>query len=247
LNLTFFTFDNAPFKLRAARVERDWMSATPGNFAYRCLPLNIANSGGWEILNNTKFSSVWDGGNKPNAVRVFSKSPCDASAHFGCGILTFSISCLIQSSSKVNLWVGGPVNSAKDGISPLTAIVETNWSPYSFTMNWRFTRPDHEVTFEKDEPICHIFPISMDLLEATSPNIEPIQNSPCLEKQHDDWSIDRRRFNTELPIKGSAAESEKWQRLYQRGLFPDGKPTEQPHRTKVRLKVIKDFNSNRAE
>jgi len=31
------------------------MDDTNGEFAYRCLPLNIANAHGWIILNNASF------------------------------------------------------------------------------------------------------------------------------------------------------------------------------------------------
>ena len=37
--------------------------------------------------------------------------------------------------------VQGPINRPKDGIAALPGIIETDWSPYSFTMNWMFTRP----------------------------------------------------------------------------------------------------------
>ncbi len=38
------------------------------------------------------------------------------------------------------MWVGGPPNHIKDGIQPLTGLVETDWLPFPFTMNWMFTR-----------------------------------------------------------------------------------------------------------
>ncbi len=36
--------------IRPAPQTRAWMDATPDQYAYRCLPLNIANSHGWELL-----------------------------------------------------------------------------------------------------------------------------------------------------------------------------------------------------
>jgi Family of unknown function (DUF6065) len=35
-------------------MERAWMDATDQRFAYRCLPLNIANAHGWEILRHRR-------------------------------------------------------------------------------------------------------------------------------------------------------------------------------------------------
>lgn len=44
-----------------APVERDWMEAK-NRFAYRCLPLTIANQAGWFIPNPTAFTARWNGG-----------------------------------------------------------------------------------------------------------------------------------------------------------------------------------------
>ena len=38
------------------------MDRIPDNHAYRCLPLNIANSHGWEILSPCAFEVAWRGG-----------------------------------------------------------------------------------------------------------------------------------------------------------------------------------------
>ena len=48
------------------------------------------------------------------------------------------------------------------------------------------------------------------------------------------------RFNIDLKQPGSDAQSDKWQKLYYRGLAPDGAPTPaQAHRTRLRLKPFK--------
>ena len=40
-------YETAP---RWRRAERAWMDSTDRRFAYRCLPLSIANSMGWEVV-----------------------------------------------------------------------------------------------------------------------------------------------------------------------------------------------------
>ncbi|HMZ02762.1 MAG TPA: DUF6065 family protein, partial [Burkholderiaceae bacterium] len=57
-------------------------------------------------------------------------------SHFGSGILTFSLPYLFRTSPGYGMLVRGPTNCAKDGAAPLDGIVETDWAPYSFTMNW---------------------------------------------------------------------------------------------------------------
>src|SRR5271165_1161304 len=44
--------------IRPAEPTRAWMDATPEAFAYRCLPLNIANAHGWEILPPVRVGDV---------------------------------------------------------------------------------------------------------------------------------------------------------------------------------------------
>ena len=41
--------------IQPAPATRDWMDKTPQSYAYRCLPLNIANAHGWEILSPSTF------------------------------------------------------------------------------------------------------------------------------------------------------------------------------------------------
>src|SRR5882757_4419474 len=61
MKLTAYVLDGHEVAIRPAPVDREWMEATNERFAYRCLPLNIANAHGWEILCRSGFSAVWNG------------------------------------------------------------------------------------------------------------------------------------------------------------------------------------------
>ena len=50
MKLLAHVIDGHEVQIRPASVERDWMEGTDQRYAYRCLPLNIANTFGWEIL-----------------------------------------------------------------------------------------------------------------------------------------------------------------------------------------------------
>ncbi len=56
--------------LRPASANRAWMDATPEAFAYRCLPLNIANAHGWELLSPCGFKASWTGGTDAKDVQI---------------------------------------------------------------------------------------------------------------------------------------------------------------------------------
>jgi len=53
-----------PIDIEPAPFEREWMNATHDRFAYRCLPLNIANAHGWEVLSPAGFSAIWRAGDR---------------------------------------------------------------------------------------------------------------------------------------------------------------------------------------
>jgi hypothetical protein len=240
--LVAYMLDGHHLEIRPAPVQRDWMEATPERFAVRCLPLTIANGYGWELVCGAAFAVRWNGCTGKGAVVVEPDSggPAIAASHFGHGILTFHVPCLFRTVPGFDLLVGGPVNRPKDGISPLSAIVETDWAPYGFTMNWMFTRAGAVVRFEKDEPFCHVLPLRRADLEATAPELRLLSENPELQAEHMAWQESRLSFNAGLEVPGSAARAEKWQKNYHRGLRPDGSDSgESEHRTRVRLKPFR--------
>jgi hypothetical protein len=222
----------------AAPLERSWMDRTAEAFAYRCLPLNIANAHGWQILNPAPFVAQWNGSAGFDAISlrpVGGGAPLIASSHFGSGVLTFNLNALFRTEPGYDLVVTGPLNQPKDAIQPLTGIVETDWAPFTFTMNWKFTRKLTPIAFERNEPFCMIFPIKRGLIEAVEPEIRPLAADPEVQEAYTAWANSRRRFNEGLRIPGSEARAEKWQKDYFRGAarFGESPPD---HRTRLRAK-----------
>ena len=92
----------------------------------------------------------------------------------------------------------GAPNLPKDGIAPLEGIIQTDWLDFTFTMNWKFTRPG-TVTFEKDEPFCFITPVDYRALMNVEPQIVPISEKPELEAAFGRWQDARRSRPCERP------------------------------------------------
>jgi hypothetical protein len=137
-----------------APLEREWMDHTDAHFAYRCLPLNIANAYGWLILNSTPFIAQWNGESGVDSIAIQPTgqgASILACSHFGYGVLTFTVNALFRTETGYDLLVTGPFNQPKDGIQPLTGIVETDWAPSTFTMNWKFTRKSMPISFARNE------------------------------------------------------------------------------------------------
>ncbi len=229
-------------ELRPAPQARQWLDDLPESYGYRCLPLTIANTHGWEILLPSGFEATWNGGRSKDDIRITATDGEDLlpTTHFGSGILTFHTGYLFRTEPGYNLWVQGPVNAPKDAIQPLTGVIETDWSPYTFTMNWMFTRPDQTVRFEKGEPFCFFFPVPRGLPEAFKPEVRSIDEEPDTHDQFRAWSEARLTFNLDLLEPDSDARKNKWQKDYYRGFRPDGREGLAEHQTKVRPKPFKD-------
>ncbi len=235
MKLTAHVLDGHTLDIRPAPREREWMDATDQHYAYRCLPLDIANASGWELLCQSGFSAHWDGGPALESVQVTPDPGTSAPAlsHFGHGVLTFHVPCLFRTDAGIDLLATAPLNRPKDGIGGLSGVVETDWSPYAFTMNWKFTRPG-QVRFEAGEPFCHLLPLQRRLFEDVQAGWKPLSDTPELAEQVRRWTDSRGRFLDALGHPGSEAEREKWQRSYFRGVDTHGCPAP-AHRTRVRL------------
>jgi hypothetical protein len=226
--------------IRPAPATRAWMDATPESFAYRCLPLNIANAHGWEVLNPHGFEAVWNGGTDTDAVAITPDAGGApermAVSLFGQGIVTFHVEGILRTPPGWNLWVTGSPNRQKDAIAPLSAVVEADWSPFTFTMNWRFTRPHTPIRFEAMEPFCFLFPVQRAAIETFRPRLAPIGDDPALLERFQDWSRGRDAFQERMRREPPATPADRWQKHYYRGVDASGQALIKDHRAKLRLK-----------
>jgi hypothetical protein len=129
----------------------------------------------------------------------------------------------------------GAPNRFKDAIQPLTGVVETDWAPFTFTMNWRFSRPNTRVHFAADEPICFFFPVQRSMLEDIAPRFLPLESAPGLFDQFKAWSRERDCFHARMAKDPPKAGSDKWQKHYYRGTDVAGKTHISDHVSKLRL------------
>lgn len=219
--------------LRPCSPRRDWMDATPGRFAYRCLPLSIANSFGWEICLEDAVTVTWNGGSRLADLRIDVDGRnlgFQPMSHFGEGIVTFPTSYLFRTPPGVALQVAGPANLPLDGVAPLTGLVETSWSPYSFTMNWMMTRPG-AVRFPAGFPFCRITPVMPALVAEAEASLVSIDDDPAVKAEFNAW---RKGRMESLEAPRDAHGIPPWEKRYFRGLLPDGNPTEEQHLTRLR-------------
>jgi hypothetical protein len=235
-------YDNPP-EIVPGRIERDWMDATTQHFAYRCTPLPIANSSGWEIVLPMSFSATWNGGPLPSDVTVASTDGDPRLAKvvgsvFGHGMLTFHPGYLFKTSPGWALSARGAPNTVKDGIVALEGLIETDWLPFPFTMNWRFTRMK-TVRFRKGEPFCFLSLVPHAWLDDVQPRLRGLEDDKPLHAAYAAWRAGRVDFQSRVAQGDPEAIKQGWQRDYVHGREPTGAFTPSYHLSKRRLKAPK--------
>ena len=233
--------------IRPAPATRAWMDETQESFARRCLPLNIANAHGWEVLSPAGFEAAWNGQAGPEAVEIWLDEGAEQRrapvSLFGHGVLTFHIEGIFRTPRGWNLWIGPSPNRQKDAIQALTGVIETDWSPFTFTMNWRFTRAGARVRFEAGEPIGFFFPVERAALEGFEPEFQSLERDPELKRRFLEWSASRDAFHRQVAANPPKAPADRWQKHYYRGVDAAGEALIDDHRSKLRLKP---FDRSRA-
>jgi hypothetical protein len=235
--------DDKDWGLKPAPVSRDWMEAH-NRFAYRCLPLTIANASGWIITSPISFTASWLGGLSPTELTLTKDDPLDKHRHsivslFGSGIITFNLPWLFRvARSRIGMRVRGMPNYWKFNCTPLEGYVEIDWNPFTFTMNWKLQQPNIPVAFAKGDPICFLELTTLDLTDAAEPVIASIQQTG-LNNAYREYLRSRQSFNAD-PHKFE----KPWQKFYHNG-FPlaDGTTIEPPahHRTGFKAKPFEDL------
>jgi len=223
-----------------ARPDREWMDDTTDRFAYRCTPLPIANASGWELVLPFGFAASWNGGARISDLTIMAAdNGADvgrlAMSVFGEGILTFHPGYLFRTSPGWAIGVRGLPNTHKDGIAALEGVIETDWSPFSFTMNWRFTRPGL-VRFEKGEAFCFLTLVPHGVLDAVQPVLHDIADDPRLNESHKAWSDSRLDFKARIDRMDRDALRQGWQRDYLHGRDPTNNFAPGFHITRRRLR-----------
>jgi Family of unknown function (DUF6065) len=231
-----------PMPIIPASQSRKWMDESNGRFAYRCLPLLMANQSGWFLLNSQRLCITWNGGRSADNLRIEALDdgpPKLASSHFGHGIVTWDVPYLFRTSPGYDLLVRGPSNWPKDGIYPLDGVVETDWLGSTFSINWKMTRINHEVIFEAGEPLAMIAPQSRTELEAFRGEIRDIESDAAVLTDYRRWEDQRNEFIRRLREKDPEAQKQGWEKHYFRGVKVNGEQAE-AHRTRVTLQEFGD-------
>ena len=236
--IAYKTYDYNCQRIVPAARTREWMDKTPSAFAYHCLPLVMANSLGWFIISDVPCEMEWDGTESPEGLQIWPTTELNESekyflptSHFGSGVLTFHLAFMFHTEQKISMITKGPANMPKHGVHALEGVIETDWLPYPFTMNWKMTMKNTKVRFERGEPIAQIIPYPADLLSSIDPEIHELQTNPELFAKYEDYRKKRVVFNEKFKYDGT-----KRQKYYVRGEDSMGNKYNDQHQTDWKTK-----------
>lgn len=239
MELEFYKiYDDYFPKVEQAKSRRDWMDNTTDKHPYKCIPITRANAHGWTIRLPHDIIVQWDGGDQPGNLQILEGHYMDngiglVDTSLGSGVLSFHPGMLVKTPKPYNLYVTGAPNELVKGAVPLTGVVETWWSPYTFTMNWKIRYVNRPVLFPKGLGYVHFFPINSVELEEWSTTVKPVEEHVHY-KEYIEWSADR------------AANPQKRHDYYKHGVDPSGCPIADPefHKLKLSLQEPKLGDSN---
>ncbi len=233
-----------------ADFRRDWMEASPSKFAYRCLPLTMANQTGWWIRNPVGFWAIWTGRPEPGSISFKFDAAGEVwknwiNSQFGLGVITWNTPFLFRTKpAGSRLLIMGPANHFKSNLHPLTAIIESDWISMSFTMNWRVMTPNQPVRFDMGEPLFQVIPMASNIcldLERSKVTFQRLTDDPEVLASYMKWSEDRQKFHQQKAA--GQVRQDDWQKDYFQGKDAQGNPVApNSHMTKIVPPMI-EFNS----
>lgn len=200
INIYKIPENTGKFSIAVSQKSRGWMNENP--HSYRCVPLSIANTYGWDILLPEAIELEWNGGKEKNDVKVL-KGKC-FKPHFGSGTVTLEGSYSWQTTEDVQIMVMPIPNADQYDLVSLTAIVETDRLQYPWFLTCQLTHPG-KYKFESGTPLARIIPIRIkDVINSSI----SIQSEPKEYAEYRAWQAESRN-EFEKNKKGKF-----WQQFY---------------------------------
>lgn len=185
--------------IKQTRIKRDWMESTWEKHAYKCFPVSLANTIGYELSLPIDVTFVWDGINDSTAdhVKVLSgeefiyNSRANATISFKTGIV-------IKSDPNISFLHMPVPNLFNDNYQTFTSVISTSFFDQEFPSAIRILKPDKAITIKADEPFATLMPISLSNMSNIQLNLNDFDMD---EKWYKD-NEERGKLAYELNKKG---------------------------------------------
>lgn len=237
MKVDIWRIDDNPLRIEPASRTRPWMDETPNKYAYRCLPMTIANSTGWDLFATDDFVVSWNGSAHQDDLQInFASNNTHPfiTSSFGSGIITVHTGVLFRTDREWDMMVMGSPNHIVEWATPLAGIVETWWNDFTFTMNWKLHQAG-SFTWDKNIPLCRVLPIPHDY-DNIEISMNAIELNPVQHDRYKEWERSRCEIIDEIDaaykfgVDGNRVKVGKpkteWERNYYSGVRKDGERIE---------------------
>jgi len=216
--ITINVVGNGPYSISPSSLKRDWMTETYNSHAYRCLPLTSANTHGWTVNLEEDCLVEWNGNNESNSVKIISGP---GEENVAGGYVTFRLPYVFSTPKEYYLWCSGQPNYTREDMSPMNAIVRTDWYPSTFQFTWKLNKTG-KILFEKGMPLMFFMPYPKNLIDNVEIQMYDIEINKIKKGKTVMYSEYIQRSMTR--IKNSSNPWKEWMGLYRKGqYFEDSK------------------------
>lgn len=199
LDIELYKVSKFSIPIVSPKKQRQWMNENV--HAYRCVPLSIANTFGWDILLPENLDVEWDGGVGKEHVTSY-LNPQLYESHFGSGTFTINAGYTWKTNEDYQLMVTTYPNPDQYDIVSLSAIIETDRLMYPWFLTCKITRPGR-YQLKAGTPVARVIPIKInDLIDC---NIN-LSKEPEDYKEYRLWMAKER---DKIDLK-----KEQWQKFY---------------------------------
>ena len=198
LKIEMYEVGRAPHEVEPAKKRRAWMDKN--QHAYRCVPLSIANTYGWDILLPADLDVEWDGGDDRSSVKIHGNDHLYDS-HFASGTFTIQSGNTWKTPEDHQIMCMPIPNPDQYDIISLTAIMESDRLMYPWFVTCKITRPGR-YQMPAGTPISRVVPIKLgDIIDS--------EISTATESEE---YREYRRWQT--AVRNNKPEDVKWQKFY---------------------------------
>lgn len=185
--------------IKQTRIKRDWMEDTWEKHAYKCFPVSLANTIGYELSAPVDISFIWDGVSDtlPNHVKIISGEDYAYTTRSNATV-SFNTGIIIKSPPDITFLHMPVPNLFNDSYQAFTSLISTSFFDQEFPSAIRILKANEVITIKADEPFATLLPISLTELSKTELNLKDFNMD---DKWHKD-NEERGKVAYELNQKG---------------------------------------------
>lgn len=185
--------------LRQTRIKRDWMENTWEKHAYKCFPVSLANTIGYELSLPIDVSFIWDGVDDSSSdhVKILSGEEYIHNSR-GNATVSFKTGIMIKSENNISFLHMPVPNLFNDNYQAFTTVISTSFFDQEFPSAIKILKANEVITIKAGEPFVTLLPISLTEMSKIELNLEEFN----MDEQ---WYLDnseRGKIAYELNSKG---------------------------------------------